>query len=134
MSYSEYLDMFIECQKKECPYRAFTFDIVNSKSQKIYKKDAKNLYRCVLFVYLLLEREEQKTGKQILLKDKFNRKLINDESRINNNDYNPILRGKKSSKLIKAENLKLNGNDIEIMSENVFYDIIDEYKEEYSRE
>lgn len=53
---------------------------------------------------------------------------------LGNNDYNPILRGKKSSKLIKAENLKLNGNDIEIMSENVFYDIIDEYKEEYSRE
>ena len=53
---------------------------------------------------------------------------------LGNNDYNPILRGKKSSKLIKAENLKLNGNDIEIISENVFYDIIDEYKEEYSKE
>lgn len=46
---------------------------------------------------------------------------------LGNNDYNPILRGKKSSKLIKAESLKLEGKDIEIISENVFYDIIDDY-------
>lgn len=46
---------------------------------------------------------------------------------LGNNDYNPILGGKKSSKLIKAETLKLEGKDIEIISENVFYDIIDDY-------
>ena len=46
---------------------------------------------------------------------------------LGNNDYNPILRGKKSSKLIKAETLKLEGKDIEIISENVFYDIINDY-------
>lgn len=45
---------------------------------------------------------------------------------LGNNDYNPILRGKKSSKLLKAENLKLKGQDIEIISENIFYDIIPE--------
>lgn len=44
---------------------------------------------------------------------------------LGNNDYNPILRDKKSSKLIKAEILKLEGKDIEIISENIFYDIID---------
>ena len=43
---------------------------------------------------------------------------------LGNNDYNPILRGKKSSKLLKAENLKLKGQDIEIISENVFYEMI----------
>lgn len=48
---------------------------------------------------------------------------------LGNNDYNPILRGKKSSKLIKAETLKLEGKDIEIISENVFYDIIADYVE-----
>lgn len=47
---------------------------------------------------------------------------------LGNNDYNPLLRGEKSNKLIKAENFKLKGNDIEIISENVFYDIIDEYE------
>ena len=36
---------------------------------------------------------------------------------LGNNDYNPILRGKKSSKLQKAEGLKLKGQDIEIISE-----------------
>lgn len=43
---------------------------------------------------------------------------------LGNNDYNPILRGKKSSKFLKAESLKLKGQDIEILSENVFYDVI----------
>lgn len=43
---------------------------------------------------------------------------------LGNNDYNPILRGKKSSKLLKAESLKLKGKDIEILSENVFYDVL----------
>ena len=47
---------------------------------------------------------------------------------LGNNDYNSVLKGKKSSKLIKAENLKLNGQDIEILSENVFYDIINDSK------
>ena len=46
---------------------------------------------------------------------------------LGNNDYNSILKGKKSNKLIKAENLKLKGQDIEILSENVFYDIIGDY-------
>ena len=43
---------------------------------------------------------------------------------LGNNDYNPILRGKKSSKLKKAEQLKLAGYDIEILSENLFYEFI----------
>lgn len=41
-----------------------------------------------------------------------------------NNNYNPILKGKKSSKLLKAESFKLEGQDIEILSENVFYNLI----------
>lgn len=46
---------------------------------------------------------------------------------LGNNDYNPILRGKKSNKQIKAEQAMLKGQDIQIISENVFYDIIDDY-------
>lgn len=46
---------------------------------------------------------------------------------LGNNDYNPQLRGKKSSKLLKAEEMKVKGYDIEIISENVFYDILNEY-------
>ena len=46
---------------------------------------------------------------------------------LGNNDYNPQLRGEKSNKLIKAENLKLKGNDIEIISENVFYEVLNDY-------
>ncbi len=51
---------------------------------------------------------------------------------LGNNDYNPILKGNKSSKLLKAEELKLKGNDIEILSENIFYDLISDYIRENS--
>lgn len=43
---------------------------------------------------------------------------------LGNNDYCPLIKDGKSSKQKKAESLKLNGNDIEIISENVFYDMI----------
>lgn len=45
---------------------------------------------------------------------------------LGNNDYNPILKGKKSSKQKRAEGLKKAGYDILIISENVFYDMIEE--------
>ena len=41
-------------------------------------------------------------------------------------DYNASLRGEKSSKHKKAEKLKLEGQDIEIIDELTFYDIISE--------
>lgn len=46
---------------------------------------------------------------------------------LGNNDYNSILKGAKSSKLIKAEKMKRDGKDIDILSENVFYDLISDY-------
>ena len=45
---------------------------------------------------------------------------------LGNNDYNAILHGEKSSKHKKAEQLKLEGNDIEIIDELTFYDILSE--------
>lgn len=44
---------------------------------------------------------------------------------LGNNDYCTSIKGGKSSKHKKAEKLKLNGQDIEIIPENVFYDMID---------
>ena len=43
---------------------------------------------------------------------------------LGDNDYNAILHGEKSSKHKKAEQLKLEGNDIEIIDERTFYDIL----------
>lgn len=45
---------------------------------------------------------------------------------LGNNDYCPLIKDGKSSKQKKAESLKLSGSDIEIISENVFYDMISE--------
>lgn len=43
---------------------------------------------------------------------------------LGNNDYNAIIHGEKSSKHKKAEQLKLEGQDIEIIDELTFYDIL----------
>lgn len=45
---------------------------------------------------------------------------------LGNNDYCPLIKDGKSSKQKKAESLKLAGSDIEIISEDVFYDMISE--------
>lgn len=41
-------------------------------------------------------------------------------------DYSKVKYNGKSSKQVKAENLKLSGYDIEIIPESRFYDMIDE--------
>lgn len=80
----------------------------------------------------VLERMTRKEAMQIIADlGGNNRDTVTNETNylvLGNNDYNPILRGKKSNKLIKAEKLKLAGKDIEILSENVFYDILKENK------
>ncbi len=39
-------------------------------------------------------------------------------------DYNAALKGSKSSKWLKAEKLQLVGQDLNIISEDVFYDML----------
>jgi len=43
---------------------------------------------------------------------------------LGNNDYCPLVKDGKSNKQKKAEKLKLDGNDIEVIPENVFYDML----------
>ena len=45
---------------------------------------------------------------------------------LGDNDYNAILKGKKSSKQKKVEELKMKGQDIEILDEKTFYDLLEE--------
>lgn len=49
---------------------------------------------------------------------------------LGNNDYCATIKGGKSTKQKKAEGAKLKGQDIEIIPENVFYDMIAEYVSE----
>jgi len=44
--------------------------------------------------------------------------------KLSNNDYCTTIKGGKSTKHKKAEAMKLKGNDIEIVPENVFYDMV----------
>ncbi len=45
---------------------------------------------------------------------------------VGNFDYNSKLKGEKSEKLIRAEKMKLQGMDIQIIPENTFYDMIEQ--------
>lgn len=45
---------------------------------------------------------------------------------LGNNDYCASITDGKSSKQKKAEELILNGSDLQIISENVFYDMLNE--------
>ena len=93
MSYSEYIDMFMEAQKQDCPYRAFTFDIVNSRNQVMYFKENKKHYEFLYYVYCLLEREEELMGKQILLKDDIYNKPIQGVANNYSHHHNPTTLG-----------------------------------------
>ena len=45
------------------------------------------------------------------------------------NEDNLTLKGNKSSKLIKAEKMIEDGKDLTILSENLFYDMLEEYNQ-----
>lgn len=94
MSYTEYIDMFKATQAKDCPYRAFVLDIVNSRKQSQYIVENVNYHRFVDYIYALLEKEEQLLGKEILLKDSNNlHKGLFERKGINGNLYNPMVLG-----------------------------------------
>lgn len=94
MSYSEYWDLFYDAQKKECPYRAFTFDVVNSRNQIEYINDHKKFLEFVLYVYSCLENKEKSTNIKILLNDRYNHKCnLTQKNNLKLNDCNPIILG-----------------------------------------
>lgn len=80
-----------------------------------------------------LERMVRRDAMQIVVN--FGGICANDVTRntnyliLGNNDYCASLKGGKSSKQKKAEKLILDGFDLTILSENVFYDMIDEWDE-----
>ena len=91
MSYTEYIDLFLKTQKKDCPFRAFTFDVVNSRKQEQYINIHDKFLDCIFYVYTLLEQEEKLSNTKILLKDKYNNKLTPNSQ--NNNLNNPMILG-----------------------------------------
>ena len=131
--YDEMLNKFgtLEEFLNQCRRKRHSIKFSDIKAQTTEIDDNNPFYNKAVAITGTLEKMQRKDAMQIIAnlggicQDNVNKEtnfLI-----LGNNDYNPQLRGKKSNKLIKAEELKLKGNDIEIMSENVFYDILDEY-------
>ena len=94
MSYTEYFDLYYITQKKECPFRAFTFDVINSRKQIQYIKEHTKHLECMLFVIHLLKQEELKTKQKILLNDNHNNLFdLKIPMPTNNNLNNPMILG-----------------------------------------
>lgn len=82
--------------------------VFTGKLEKMVRKDAMQM---VVNLGGILDNSVTKQTNYLILGD---------------NDYNAILHGEKSSKHKKAEELKVAGNDIEIIDELSFYDILEE--------
>lgn len=102
-------------------------DVIADESKK---DETSLLYEKVCVFTGVLEKMVRKDAMQIvsdiggLVADSVTKKtnfLI-----LGNNDYCKSIKDGKSLKQKKAEKLKLSGQDIEIIPENVFYDMIDE--------
>ncbi len=81
--------------------------VFTGKLEKMLRKDAMQI---VVNLGGILDNNVKKSTNYLILGD---------------NDYNPILKGEKSSKHKKAEKLKLEGQDIEIIDELTFYDLLE---------
>ncbi|MFU0526334.1 exonuclease domain-containing protein [Gardnerella vaginalis] len=80
--------------------------VFTGKLEKMLRKDAQQI---VVNLGGVLDNSVNKQTNYLILGD---------------NDYNAILKGEKSSKHKKAEKLKLEGQDIEIIDERTFYDLL----------
>ncbi|MFP1703606.1 exonuclease domain-containing protein [Gardnerella vaginalis] len=80
--------------------------VFTGKLEKMLRKDAQQI---VVNLGGVLDNSVTKQTNYLILGD---------------NDYNAILKGDKSSKHKKAEKLKIEGQDIEIIDEHTFYDLL----------
>ena len=106
MSFFEYEDLFIGAQSKNCPYRAFMFDVVNSRNCKDYLQNKDVFLSLVKEVYFLLEKEENKTKSEILLRGSYNIKNVTGEFSGLGNLCNPIVLGDSVTFFVYNEAIK----------------------------
>lgn len=82
--------------------------VFTGKLEKMLRKDAMQI---IVDLGGILDKSVNKNTNYLIL---------------GNNDYNAVLHGEKSNKHKKAEKLKMEGNDINIIDEFTFYDIFNE--------
>lgn len=106
MSFFEYKDLFLSAQKKKCPYRAFVFDVVNSRHCEEYLSNKNCFLNLIRDVCIHLEKEEVKTNCKILLNDKYNIKNATGEFSALGNLCNPIVLGDSVTFFVYNETIK----------------------------
>ena len=124
--YDNFDSFIMEFKKKRKNYSKYTLDAKLISSEKTEFDEEHPLYKKSCVFTGKLERMPRKDAMQLVVdlggvcensvtsKTNF---LV-----MGNNDYCSSIKDGKSNKQKKAENLKLKGNDIEIVAENVFYE------------
>lgn len=104
-------------------------DIKEIKTDNIEFDISHPLYnQCCVFTGTLAKMSRREAMQNVVDLGGFCSNSITKETNyliLGNNDYNPLVKDGKSNKQKKAELLKLNGYDIEIISENIFYEMIE---------
>ena len=128
-----YKDIGLSKRQKRYKY------IKNVKAKDIIGDDNKHdpnnlIYNKVCVITGKLERMERKEAMQLIADiGGINANSVTKQTHyliLGNNDYCTSIKGNKSNKQKKAETLKLQGQDIEIIPENVFYELINSKVEE----
>ncbi len=119
------IEKYIESYKKSSSISAK--DIVAQKSEF---DETHPLYGQICVFTGTLEKMQRKDAMQIVANlGGINGNSVTAKTNyliLGNNDYCPLIKGGKSNKQKKAEELKLKGKAIEIITENVFYDMIEQ--------
>ena len=90
MSYDEYFDLFKQAQAKQCPYRAFMFDVANCKQNPEYREK----YFDVIQLFLQkIKQQEQILGTKILRNNSNNLPLFENMPQLDGRKCNPMILG-----------------------------------------
>lgn len=117
-------DNFIKC----CKLVKSNLDIKEIKTDNTEFDISHPLYnKCCVFTGTLEKMSRKEAMQNVVFLGGFCSNSITKETNyliLGNNDYSPLVKDGKSNKQKKAEELKLSGYDIEIITENIFYDMI----------
>lgn len=89
MSYDEYFDLYKQAQAKQCPYRAFMFDVANCKSNPEYRIK----YFDVIKLFLQKIKQQEQILQTKILRNNSNNLPLFESQGIDGRKYNPMILG-----------------------------------------
>ena len=89
MSYDEYFDLYKQAQQKDCPYRAFMFDVANCKTNPKYREK----YFDVIKLFLQKIKQQEILTDTKILRYNSNNMPIFESAGDDGRKFNPMILG-----------------------------------------